>query len=287
MSAQVERAVEIFCLYAFQDEKWVREVEKYLSPLRRSGLLVVRPGSEINAGRERRAVLRQYIERAHIVLLFISPDFLASDECNNFGLHLAMRRYEEGNCRLIPLIIRSTLWQDEPFAELKVLPADAKPLANYSNKDEALLAIARGIQEAVQVITQHPLSAATEAQEQPQPLALLDKSLAAEKTQLEDTSISNSKEGNQVLTVQRVLASWQEIVNYLKRRDLVLAAHLNFFMVLRVEGAADRSTIVLRTDQHVSYKYMQMPDHLMDLELAFMTILEHDCQVRLIGPDIP
>jgi hypothetical protein len=149
MESHKEEPIEIFCLYALEDKIWVKELMKHLSPLQNKGLIVIRPGSEIKAGLEKRSLIRQYIEQAHIILLFISSDFIASDECNDFGVGLAMQRCETEKCRLIPIITRPTIWQDEPFAKLQALPVNTKPVARWNSKDEALFEIAQGIQEAI------------------------------------------------------------------------------------------------------------------------------------------
>jgi hypothetical protein len=60
-----------------------------------------------------------------------------------------MDRYEKGEARVIPIILRACDWQDAPFGKLQALPKDAQSVASWSNRDEAFLNIEQGIKETV------------------------------------------------------------------------------------------------------------------------------------------
>jgi hypothetical protein len=309
MASQIGESIHIFYLYAPEDGKWARELEKHLSRCKNREQIIFLPGSTINAGWDRRGLLRQYIEQAHVILLFVSPDFLASDDCNNFAVNLAMQKYKSGKCRLIPLIIRPVQWQDEPFAILKVLPDNARPVTKWSDRDEALTEIAAGIQEAIQDILQDlSFSTLVEEQVQQQQTTLLkDTSVVDEQitsliepdqissvsiqkpkytslSQSSDIAISNESTTSGTLTVQDILGFWQDITDFLKQRNLTLVAHLASFRVVCIEGPAIRPTIILQTQEITSYQYMQETIHLMDLELALAIALKRQCSVCLVEP---
>jgi hypothetical protein len=74
-------SVIVFFSYSHRDESLRDELEKHLSPLKRSGVINTWHDRRIIAGEEFDASISQYLETAHIILLLISADFLASDYC--------------------------------------------------------------------------------------------------------------------------------------------------------------------------------------------------------------
>jgi hypothetical protein len=80
-----------------------------------------------------------------IILLLISIDFINSEYCYDTEMERAMERHQKGEARVIPIILRSCLWQYAPFAKLQALPKDAKAVQSWSDRDEALTDIVDGI----------------------------------------------------------------------------------------------------------------------------------------------
>src|SRR5690349_18464615 len=137
-------AIEVFCSYDHKDEPLWRELEKQLHFLKRRGSLWHHYA--IEPGQEWRQKIEAHLLTAHIILLLISPDFLASDQCNAFEMSLAMKRHEAGEACVIPIILRPVYWQDEPFSKLQVLPSGGKPVKSWTNIDEAFYDIATNVQ---------------------------------------------------------------------------------------------------------------------------------------------
>lgn len=48
-----------------------------------------------------------------------------------------MERHERGEARVIPVILRSVVWQGAPFGKLQALPPGAKPVKKWRDTDEA------------------------------------------------------------------------------------------------------------------------------------------------------
>jgi hypothetical protein len=65
----------------------------------------------------------------------------------NLSIRLLLGRHR---VRVIPIILRACDWQDAPFGKLQALPKDAKPVTNWSNRDEAFLCVEQGIRETVE-----------------------------------------------------------------------------------------------------------------------------------------
>src|SRR6266480_1195193 len=78
---QDKRAVRIFCCYAHEDEELLKKLKTQLSPLQRQGFLNVWYDRDISAGTEWEQEISEQLNAAQIILLLISPDFMASDYC--------------------------------------------------------------------------------------------------------------------------------------------------------------------------------------------------------------
>src|SRR5215471_18330733 len=142
-------SVELFYSYAHEDESFREEIEKHLSILKRSGLIVAWHDRRIGAGDEWRDQIDAHARSANIILLLISPDFLASDYCYNIEMKLALERHSTGAAVVVPIILRPVDWSDAPFAELQALPRDGKAVTTWTNRDEAFATIAQGIHAIV------------------------------------------------------------------------------------------------------------------------------------------
>jgi hypothetical protein len=144
------RTIEVFYSYAHKDEKWRNELENQLSNLKRQGLITSWYDRKISAGMDWTIEVDIHLNRASIILLLISPDFIASDYCYGIEMKRAMERLEAGEARVIPIILRPTDWQGTPFDKLQVLPSVGKPVTNWRDRDKAFLEIAKGIRKAVE-----------------------------------------------------------------------------------------------------------------------------------------
>ena len=146
------RAIEVFYAYAHRDEPLRTELDKHLSLLRRQGVIADWHDRRITAGTEWVGAIDAHLQRAQIILLLVSADFLASNYCYDVELQHAMARHAVGEARVIPIILRAVDWQGAPFGRLQALPQDGRPITSWPNQDEAFLDVASGIRALVEEI---------------------------------------------------------------------------------------------------------------------------------------
>jgi len=84
----------------------------------------------------------------------VRSDFIASDYCYEREMTRAMERHENGDARVIPVILRPCDWHDLPFGRLLAAPQDGKPITKWSDTDEAFLDVERAIKAAVKEIAE-------------------------------------------------------------------------------------------------------------------------------------
>lgn len=145
----MQQSVDIFLGYALEDRELCLEVKKRLRWLEREGVIKTWHEYSINPGAERENEILHYLAIAHIILLFVSADFINSDFCYGTELDQAMRRHELGEARVIPIILRSVYWQETPLGKLQALPRGGQPVKSWLDRDEVLAEIEKDVREVV------------------------------------------------------------------------------------------------------------------------------------------
>jgi tetratricopeptide (TPR) repeat protein len=149
MTEESAEAFEIFYSYAHKDEKQRDELDKHLYNLQRQGLITEWYDRDISAGTEWEHEIDTHLNSAHVILLLISPDFMASKYCYSIEMKRALERHKAGEVRVIPIILRPVDWQGAPFSKLQALPKNAKAVTRWRNQDEAFVDIATGIRKSL------------------------------------------------------------------------------------------------------------------------------------------
>jgi hypothetical protein len=149
-SAPANEPLSVFLSYAHTDEDWKDELVVHLANLKRQGKIRAWQDRDIEAGTEWDAAIKQQLETAEIILLLITPRFLASDYCFDLEMQRAVERHNQGTARVIPIMVKPCDWQGTPFSKLQVLPKDAKPITKWDDRDEAFVDVVKGIRKAVE-----------------------------------------------------------------------------------------------------------------------------------------
>jgi len=149
MPSDVTTPLQVFISYSHRDEAFKDDLVVHLATLKRQGKIWAWQDRDIEAGTEWDASIKQELEAAAIILLLITPHFLASDYCYDSEMQRAIQRHEEGSVRVIPIIVKPCDWAGTPFSKLQFLPRDAKPISIWDDQDEAFLNVVKGIRQTV------------------------------------------------------------------------------------------------------------------------------------------
>ncbi|MGJ3247218.1 MAG: toll/interleukin-1 receptor domain-containing protein [Elainellaceae cyanobacterium] len=145
--------LEVFISYSHQDEALKNELTTHLTSLKREGKIKPWHDHEVEAGSEWDAEIKAKLESAQMILLLISPSFIASEYCYVLEMQRAMERHQEGTARVIPIILRPSDWKTSPFNKLKALPEDGKPITRWDDRDEAFLNVVQRLRRAVESLS--------------------------------------------------------------------------------------------------------------------------------------
>ena len=209
--------LEVFCCYAHEDQLMLEHLKKHLVPLQRQGQITIWSDSNLNAGVEWEKELHQHLESADLILLLVSPDFMASDYCYSTEMGRATEHHNEGSARVIPILLRSTLWQNAPFAKLQVVPTNGKPITNWSDRDDAFHNITEHIHHVVSELQSSPTSTKVNTHSTTEVPPSLKKTDVYGKLSEKDSFKKLEKLMPELLTEMR-----QDLSQYPLRRELVL-----------------------------------------------------------------
>ena len=159
------------------------ELEDHLSPLKRVNAITGWFDREIRAGAEWALEIETQLHTSHIVLLLLSPDFIASNNCYS----LMQKAFESEKIHAIPILLRPLIWETLPINGFQpLLPHDGRAVTTWSNQDEAFRDVAWGICEVVKTLLPKHLLTLQETSvlypEVDQPLSLEENPHATEPT---------------------------------------------------------------------------------------------------------
>src|SRR2546421_12801455 len=131
--------IEVYYSYApsKRDEELRLELEHHLITFERNGLIAGWHRGEILAGKVSASERLVHLQRAQLILLLVSPDFLSSHETYHFEMKLALERHTRGEAYVIPILLRPVFYKNTPFAHLQMLPDNHLPITSWEHQDEA------------------------------------------------------------------------------------------------------------------------------------------------------
>jgi formylglycine-generating enzyme required for sulfatase activity len=119
----------IFISYAREDTDSKDKLLLALAGLKQQGRIEIRQDFDLPAGGDWEANIRAWINEAHVILLLVSPEFVASKFSQTVEVPEALRRKTEG-ARVIPISIREIVWEHPEIRKLNWLPIPRVPIAD-------------------------------------------------------------------------------------------------------------------------------------------------------------
>ena len=153
--------IDIFFSYSHKDEALRDELEIHLSMLKRQGLVRVWHDRRIPPGGEVHDNISNHLEEADVILLLVSPYFLASDYCYDVEMKRAMERHNKGEAILIPVILEPCDWLNSMFKSIRATPKDGKPVSKFANTHDAFLEVTQDIRKAAETLNKGEASQST------------------------------------------------------------------------------------------------------------------------------
>ncbi len=147
---KLEQPIDLVYSYAHGDEDLINELDKHLSTLKEKGWIRTWHDRSIRGGEKWEQEINENFDKAKIILLLVSADFLSSDFIRIKELPRAMERHEKNEACVIPVILRECDWEEHIIGQLEALPKSGTAITSWANRDEAFKQVAEGIREVIE-----------------------------------------------------------------------------------------------------------------------------------------
>lgn len=148
------KKINIFISSVGADEAFRQEIKKRITILGRNIDLEVLYESEIKAGDDWRKEIKECFSQSEIVLLLISPDYVASEFHYTEILEKTIQKVKSGGSRVVPVHVRSVSWNELPIEELLPVPKE-KNLSAWEDRDAAFLHVKEEIKNVIENYIYH------------------------------------------------------------------------------------------------------------------------------------
>src|SRR5829696_733690 len=145
-----QEPVTAFIAYSHEDKRHLAKLHQHLALLRNQGKLDDWHDRRIDPGAEWEQAIDDHLYQDRIILLLVSPSFMASKYCYDKEMTAAMARHNAGEATVIPIIARDCDWETAPFGKLEALPEKGEPITRWAPQDSGWRNVAKGIRRVIE-----------------------------------------------------------------------------------------------------------------------------------------
>lgn len=134
------------------DRAFCEMLDRQLAPLKQNGWIHTWDDRQILPGQEKEQERERHLATDHLLILLISPDFLASEACQH-QTDVVLQRYASGNATVFPLLLRPCLWEHTELKKLQIFPREHHALG-VQPSSEVLQAVATELYQIIHTLQQ-------------------------------------------------------------------------------------------------------------------------------------
>jgi GTPase SAR1 family protein len=113
--------VKLFISYSHRDDAARDRLQTFLTPLERSGTVIVWTDRRLVGGERWDQEIKREIGTAELIVFLLSADFLASNYIYGVEMRIARERWEEGAVEILPIVVGECLWDSTWLSDLNVV----------------------------------------------------------------------------------------------------------------------------------------------------------------------
>ena len=137
----MDEKVSVFISYAHEDEGTRKALRSHLES---AGMFDIWDDRLIPAGGEWDDHISVSLGAADIILLLVSAEFVTSKYVTQYEIPNALQLHDAGRAKVVPVLVRSVIWENSGINHLQALPADGKWLMDEPARlDSALTGVVR------------------------------------------------------------------------------------------------------------------------------------------------
>jgi hypothetical protein len=150
------KGLKAFISYSHLDEPALERLKKHMAMLKRDGSIVEWFDQKIMPGGDIDAEISAHLQECELFIPLVTADFLDSKYCYERELARALARHEEGTMRVLPVIVQACDWKASPLGKIKALPKDGKPIADWTNENNAWLDVISQLRRVIEEVFAAP-----------------------------------------------------------------------------------------------------------------------------------
>jgi internalin A len=149
---EVWPGVRVFVTYSQRDAVFLDQLRAALVPHERLGELKLWCDALLEAGQLWEREILGRLERAQIVILLLSNDFLRSSYCMDQELPRALERQARGQCEIVPILVRACRYEKLELGKIQTIRPGDKSIDEHDKKDPAWVVVTHEIDRVMERI---------------------------------------------------------------------------------------------------------------------------------------
>lgn len=142
--------LKLFISYSHKDETFVSKFLNHIAPLKNNGIIQVWYDRRIETGKEFQEDIDTNLEKADVICLMISDNFLSSNSCMK-EKNLSLEYQHKRGIRVIPLILSPCAWHfEKDLNGLLAIPTDGKAISSFQDQNNGWLDAVKSLENACQ-----------------------------------------------------------------------------------------------------------------------------------------
>lgn len=140
------KKVKCFISYSHKDKRYLDEFQTHLEGLKRIVDITDWYDGYINAGEKIDEEVYKNMHISDIIFLLLSPNYIKSCYCFEKELTMAMQRYINGECLVIPILLKKVANLNQyGFSKYRITPPDAKAISTYRPMSDGFVVVMEDI----------------------------------------------------------------------------------------------------------------------------------------------
>ncbi|MCX5646947.1 MAG: TIR domain-containing protein [Phycisphaerae bacterium] len=153
-----EGRLSLFISYSHKDERFRDELAGALTAYERKGELAVWDDTKIVPGQKWEPEILGKLERADIIVLLLSNDFMRSDYCVQKEMKRAIERDHANECAIIPIVVRPCRFDKLEVGQIQAILPHGKPIKQHRDRDAAWLEVTKQLDRVLSTLKKRQAS---------------------------------------------------------------------------------------------------------------------------------
>jgi len=145
-----KKPMKLFISYAHEDEAHKKNLQMHLAGLKYAKLIDEWNDREIMPGEKWDDAIKKNLQDSDVVLFLVSPYFMGSSYINDVEINRTIERYNQGEVRIIPVIVEPCEWTLLPLKDFQALPKNAKAISEWDNQHTAYADVAKQLRHLLE-----------------------------------------------------------------------------------------------------------------------------------------